>query len=135
MLSKLKYLVERQKHQEPDFQDFQPQNFQQEANNNSSGISDNKSRSKSKLKNSRPQFSHLQRNQIAFNQDWKCNMCKSKLQPEFSIDHIIALRFQGSNDASNLQALCANCHLKKSNEENRIYALLQKDKKLKSRYF
>lgn len=36
----------------------------------------------------------------------------------YQIDHIIELRYGGTNDRSNLQALCPGCHATKTNNEN-----------------
>lgn len=65
---------------------------------------------------------------IAFNADYKCSFCHSKLPPGWHVDHITPLccptwekRFPNANDATeaanaaeNLQALCPNCHARKS---------------------
>ena len=49
---------------------------------------------------------------VAFNQDYKCNICKTKLPPTFELDHIIPRWKQGSSNdyITNGQALCPNCH-------------------------
>jgi len=68
--------------------------------------------------------SHI-RNKIACNQDWKCNMCSSKIPPNFEIDHIVPLFLDGPDENHNCQALCNDCHVYKSS------ILDQKIKKLK----
>jgi 5-methylcytosine-specific restriction endonuclease McrA len=55
---------------------------------------------------------------IASNQDWKCGECKEMLKAWFEVDHIKRLDQGGSNDISNLVALCRNCHGKKTSMEN-----------------
>jgi len=51
------------------------------------------------------------RKQIAFSQDWRCaGTCGQLLPPTFETDHIIARADGGTDDASNLQCLCPNCH-------------------------
>ena len=51
---------------------------------------------------------------VAGGQSWKCAMCYDILPPTYEVDHIMRLEFGGSNDISNLQALCPNCHRKKT---------------------
>lgn len=51
---------------------------------------------------------------VAGGQEWKCAMCYQILPPTYEVDHILRLEFGGSNDISNLQALCPNCHRKKT---------------------
>ena len=55
---------------------------------------------------------------IAANQEWKCNKCKELLDASYEIDHIIPLYRNGSNHVNNLQALCRNCHGKKTILDN-----------------
>jgi 5-methylcytosine-specific restriction endonuclease McrA len=45
-------------------------------------------------------------------------MCKNQLDHTFEVDHQIRLEYGGSNETSNLVALCRNCHGKKTAEEN-----------------
>ena len=51
---------------------------------------------------------------VAANQKWKCKDCNNILDATYEIDHIIPLYKGGSNDVSNLSALCRNCHGKKT---------------------
>ena len=51
---------------------------------------------------------------VASNQYWKCNICKKILDYTFEVDHIEELRYGGNNDIHNLQALCPNCHRRKT---------------------
>jgi hypothetical protein len=51
---------------------------------------------------------------VASNQGWKCKKCNQILDATFEIDHVIELQYGGSNEVSNLEALCRNCHGKKS---------------------
>lgn len=51
---------------------------------------------------------------VASNQQWKCNLCNNLLDYTFEVDHIHELRYGGSNEIHNLQALCPNCHRKKT---------------------
>ena len=51
---------------------------------------------------------------VASSQKWKCNMCGKLLDHSYEVDHIVPLYKGGTNDISNLQALCRNCHGKKT---------------------
>jgi 5-methylcytosine-specific restriction endonuclease McrA len=55
---------------------------------------------------------------VASKQKWGCKNCKNILEATYEIDHIIALEDGGSNYIDNLQALCRNCHGKKTMEDN-----------------
>ena len=54
---------------------------------------------------------------IAASGEWKCGMCRELLPSHFEIDHIRPLWKNGTNDQSNLWALCSNCHAKKTEQE------------------
>ena len=58
------------------------------------------------------------RQQILMKQENACGECKNALTPYFEIDHIIGLQFGGTDDESNLMALCRECHARKSTKEN-----------------
>jgi HNH endonuclease len=60
----------------------------------------------------------LTKKMIASNQEWKCGTCSQTLDYTYEIDHYIPLFKGGSNDVSNLIALCRNCHGKKTLLEN-----------------
>jgi predicted HNH restriction endonuclease len=51
---------------------------------------------------------------IASNQKWICAMCNNTMDYTYEIDHIMPLFKGGTNDMSNLMALCRNCHGKKT---------------------
>jgi 5-methylcytosine-specific restriction endonuclease McrA len=55
---------------------------------------------------------------VASQQRWNCKKCKNILDATFEVDHILALEDGGNNDIHNLQALCRNCHGKKTMEDN-----------------
>jgi hypothetical protein len=56
----------------------------------------------------------LMKKKVAADQGWKCGHCKTTLDATFEVDHIKALFNGGTNDPSNLVALCPNCHRKKT---------------------
>ena len=55
---------------------------------------------------------------IASSQGWRCKDCNTMLTAWFEVDHVTRLENGGSNDVSNLVALCRNCHGKKTAYEN-----------------
>lgn len=59
----------------------------------------------------------LMKKKVAASQQWKCGHCKSTLDETFEVDHRVALFNGGSNDESNLVALCPHCHRKKTVQE------------------
>lgn len=50
-------------------------------------------------------------------QQWKCKSCHHLLTSTAQIDHKIALQHGGTNDLSNLQILCVQCHARKTQTE------------------
>lgn len=71
-------------------------------NNNYNGVLNKRSVSQAKKK-----F-------IASEQSWRCGHCNQQLDYTYEVDHIVDLQYGGSNEASNLVALCRNCHGKKT---------------------
>ncbi len=65
------------------------------------------------------------RQNIVDKQEKTCGECKKELTPYFQIDHIIGLQFGGSNEESNLMALCCECHAIKSITENQCRKQIQ----------
>ena len=57
--------------------------------------------------------------EVGASQKWRCNMCGDLLKSTFQLDHRIPLHKGGSNDVSNFQALCCECHAKKTQEEKK----------------
>jgi len=57
----------------------------------------------------RKQFPQVIRNSVCSRQNWTCGCCKELLGECIIIDHMLPLCFGGSNDISNLQALCPQC--------------------------
>lgn len=62
--------------------------------------------------------SETKKKYVASIQDWKCGQCNNKLTHTFEIDHKIRLENGGSNDVTNLVALCRECHGQKTAMEN-----------------
>lgn len=68
---------------------------------------------------------------VAYNQEYKCAICKQMLPPSFQVDHIVPFCISYDNREENLQILCANCHACKTQNENyRINVF----KKIKAEY-
>ena len=62
----------------------------------------------------RKKISKVVRQHVVNKQENACGMCKLVLTPYFEIDHIVGLQFGGTDDETNLMALCRECHAKKS---------------------
>jgi hypothetical protein len=70
------------------------------------------------LKSTKRSVSETKKKYVAYIQDWKCGQCGKKLTYTFEIDHKIRLEYGGSNDPTNLVALCRECHGQKTAMEN-----------------
>jgi len=51
---------------------------------------------------------------VASQQNWTCNHCNKQLPAWFEVDHKVRLEYGGSNHVDNLEALCRDCHGKKT---------------------
>ena len=51
---------------------------------------------------------------VASQQYWTCNHCNQQLPAWFEVDHKVRLEYGGSNHVDNLEALCRDCHGKKT---------------------
>jgi len=59
----------------------------------------------------------LMKKKVAASQGWKCGTCQKLLDETYEVDHKVALFQGGSNDMSNLLALCPQCHRTKTVDE------------------
>ena len=64
--------------------------------------------------------SETKKKYIAANQNWKCAKCNSQLPAWFEVDHKIRLDRGGDNHVNNLEALCRECHGKKTTMESML---------------
>ncbi len=62
--------------------------------------------------------SETKKKYVASQQNWKCGECQKQLNAWFEVDHKTRLEYGGSNDVSNLVALCRECHGQKTAMEN-----------------
>lgn len=62
--------------------------------------------------------SETKKKYVASQQGWKCKHCTVQLPAWFEVDHVIKLEYGGSNSIDNLEALCRDCHGKKTAMEN-----------------
>ena len=62
--------------------------------------------------------SPVKKKYIASMQGWSCAQCKTQLDAWFEVDHKTRLDQGGSNHVTNLEALCRNCHGKKTGMES-----------------
>ena len=61
---------------------------------------------------------------VANRQHNRCAACRQFLETTRQIDHIDPLWHGGSNNISNLQALCPNCHARKTRIESKCIPVL-----------
>ena len=59
----------------------------------------------------------LHKKMVASNQQWKCASCRNILEYTYEIEHINTLYQGGNNNLDNLQALCRNCHGRKTAQD------------------
>ena len=62
--------------------------------------------------------SETKKKYVAAEQNWKCKHCQRQLPAWFEVDHVVKLEYGGSNSIDNLEALCRDCHGKKTAMEN-----------------
>ena len=90
--------------------------------NNYSGIPMNHSvglpQSGHGVKATKRSVSETKKKYVASMQNWKCGECSKQLNAWFEVDHKVRLEYGGSNEVSNLVALCRECHGKKTAMEN-----------------
>ena len=67
-----------------------------------------------RLPRRRPYITPLVKKRVAANQTWRCASCRHLLDETFEIDHVKSLFKGGTNNETNLQALCKRCHALKS---------------------
>ena len=72
-----------------------------------------------KSRDIRKQIKKETRTEVVIEQENKCGECKEELSLYFQIDHVVGIQFGGTNEKSNLMALCCECHTKKSIAENK----------------
>lgn len=81
----------------------------------SSGITlENRSKQSNQKKYGRNKVTAKMKKIVASSQNWKCAICLNMLDATYEVDHIIPLYKGGNNEMLNLQALCRNCHGKKT---------------------
>lgn len=66
----------------------------------------------------RKHWTLAQRRQCAFQQKYCCATCQHLLPSAWEADHVIPLHLNGTNELSNCQILCSNCHATKTQFEN-----------------
>ena len=69
-------------------------------------------------KSTKRSVSETKKKYVAANQNWKCKHCSKQLPAWFEVDHVMKLEYGGSNNIDNLEALCRDCHGKKTAFEN-----------------
>jgi 5-methylcytosine-specific restriction endonuclease McrA len=78
----------------------------------------NQSQNQKPIRATKRSVSETKKKYVASNQNWKCGSCAKQLNAWFEVDHRIRLDQGGSNDVTNLVALCRECHGGKTAMEN-----------------
>jgi len=60
-----------------------------------------------------------ERDLLAILQDFRCAICGCDLPDQFECDHLVPFSKGGPTTLQNLQALCPNCHSKKTRAQAR----------------
>ena len=69
----------------------------------------------------RKHFSPLVSKQVAARQQFRCAICKRLFDDQlWDLDHIIPLFRGGSNDLSNIRAVCRGCHMQVSANQRAV---------------
>jgi hypothetical protein len=69
-------------------------------------------------KGTKRSVSETKKKYVASSQNWKCGHCQKQLSAWFEVDHKMRLEHGGTNEVSNLVALCRECHGEKTAFEN-----------------
>lgn len=69
-------------------------------------------------KSNKRSVSETKKKYVASLQNWKCKHCQKQLTAWFEVDHKLRLEYGGTNEVNNLEALCRECHGKKTSMEN-----------------
>ena len=98
---------------------YNPQVAQKLYNNNFNNLTPQQRRILSSgNKATKRSVSETKKKYVAANQNWKCKHCSKQLPAWFEVDHVMKLEYGGSNNVENLEALCRECHGKKTAMEN-----------------
>jgi 5-methylcytosine-specific restriction endonuclease McrA len=73
------------------------------------------------LRVSRRSVSETKKKRVAAEQAWRCAGCSDTLSHVFEVDHRTPLFAGGDNSEANLQALCRECHGKKTLADREAY--------------
>lgn len=73
------------------------------------------------LRVSRRSVSETKKKRVAAEQAWRCAGCADTLSHVFEVDHRTPLFAGGDNSEANLQALCRECHGKKTLADREAY--------------
>ena len=69
-------------------------------------------------KGTKRSVSETKKKYVASQQNWTCIKCDQTLNHTFDVDHKVRLEYGGTNEVSNLEALCRECHGQKTSFEN-----------------
>jgi hypothetical protein len=70
------------------------------------------------IKTTKRSVSESRKKFVAAQQNWTCASCGCQLPAWYEVDHKKRLEYGGTNEIDNLEALCRDCHGKKTMIEN-----------------
>lgn len=94
------------------------QGFMEDMNHSTSGFHGSGAVAGGYQKPVKRAVSETKKKYIASMQNWKCAECHNQLRHTFEVDHKVRLEQGGTNEVSNLVALCRECHGEKTAMEN-----------------
>tara|TARA_Y100001980_G_C14525190_1_gene300662 strand:- start:47 stop:628 length:582 start_codon:yes stop_codon:yes gene_type:complete len=93
-------------------------NYTQNNQNQYSNLTSQQKKILNGSKSTKRSVSETKKKFVASSQNWQCKHCGKKLPAWFEVDHVTKLEYGGSNNVDNLEALCRDCHGKKTALEN-----------------
>tara|TARA_B100001175_G_scaffold316342_1_gene330017 strand:- start:10314 stop:10895 length:582 start_codon:yes stop_codon:yes gene_type:complete len=93
-------------------------NYTPNSQNQYSNLTSQQKKILNSSKSTKRSVSETKKKYVASSQNWQCKHCGIKLPAWFEVDHVTKLEYGGSNNVDNLEALCRDCHGKKTALEN-----------------
>ena len=79
-----------------------------------------------KLLDKRPSFTPKQRAETHDRQGGLCYLCQISLADGFHVDHRVSLALYGAHEPGNWEALCIQCHARKTKSEHKVWSKVRR---------